>query len=69
MSRIVIHNNTLYLCAQVCADVSADIAEQTQTMLDKVESLLNSYKIFKEHILSAIIYLKSMVDFNGINAI
>jgi len=43
MSRAVIHNNTLYLCGQVCADASAGITEQTQTMLDKVELLLNKY--------------------------
>ena len=69
MSCAVIHNNTLYHYGQVCADLSDDIVEQTQTMLDKVESLLNSYESFKEHILSATIYLKLMDDFNGMNAI
>ncbi|MGE4569855.1 MAG: RidA family protein [Gammaproteobacteria bacterium] len=69
MSRAVIHNNTLYLCGQVAADAAADISAQTQTMLDKVESLLNKYKSSKEHILSATIYLKSMADFDAMNSV
>ena len=69
MSRAVIHNNTLYLCGQVAADANTDIAEQTQTMLDKVESLLNGYESSKEHILSATIYLKSMSDFSAMNSV
>jgi len=69
MSRAVIHNNTLYLCGQVAADAEANISDQTQTMLDKVESLLNNYESSKKHILSATIYLKSMSDFGAMNSI
>ena len=29
MSRIVIHNDTVYLCGQVCKDATKDMAEQT----------------------------------------
>ena len=43
MSRIVIHNDTVYLCGQVAEDASKDIQEQTQTMLDKVGSLLEPW--------------------------
>ena len=69
MSRAVIHNKTLYLCGQVCADASAGITEQTQTMLDKVELLLCNYQSSKEHMLSTTIYLKSMGDFSAMNAV
>ncbi|MDO6446576.1 RidA family protein [Colwellia sp. 1_MG-2023] len=69
MSRIVKHNGTIYLCGQVCADASKDITEQTQTMLDKVESLLAQAGSSKEHMLSATIYLKSMDDFAQMNAV
>ena len=69
MSRAVIHNNTLYLCGQVAADADSDISEQTQTMLDKVELLLNKYESSKERILSATIYLKSMSDFGTMNSV
>lgn len=34
MSRIVIHNDTVYLCGQVCKDATKDISEQTATMLE-----------------------------------
>lgn len=69
MSRIVKHNGTIYLCGQVCADASKDITEQTQTMLDKVESLLAQAGSSKEHMLSATIYLKTMDDFAQMNAV
>lgn len=67
MSRIVKHNGTIYLCGQVAADASKDITEQTQTMLDKVETLLEQAGSSKEHILSATIYLKTMADFSVMN--
>ena len=33
MSRIVIHNDTIYLCGQVAEDADQGIQEQTRTML------------------------------------
>ncbi|MCE0555571.1 MULTISPECIES: RidA family protein [unclassified Motilimonas] len=69
MSRIVKHNGTIYLCGQVCADASKDITEQTQTMLDKVETLLLQSGSDKQHMLSATIYLKTMDDFAAMNAV
>ncbi|GHE86125.1 RidA family protein [Thalassotalea profundi] len=69
MSRIVKHNGTIYLCGQVCADATKDITEQTQTMLAKVETLLEQAGSSKEHMLSATIYLKTMDDFAAMNAV
>jgi enamine deaminase RidA (YjgF/YER057c/UK114 family) len=69
MSRIVKHNSTVYLCGQVCADAEQGITEQTQTMLDKVELLLNEAGSSKEHMLSATIYVKSMDYFADMNAV
>lgn len=69
MSRIVIHNNTVYLCGQVCADATKDITEQTQTMLDKVDALLEEANSDREHILSATVYIKDMKDFAAMNAV
>lgn len=69
MSRIVKHNGTIYLCGQVCADATKGIAEQTQTMLDKVDALLLQAGSSKEHMLSATIYLKTMQDFAEMNAV
>ncbi|MEW6990915.1 RidA family protein [Colwelliaceae bacterium 6441] len=69
MSRIVKHNGTIYLCGQVCADATKGITEQTQTMLDKVEQLLEQAGSSKEHMLSATIYVKTMADFAAMNAV
>ncbi|MCG7496567.1 RidA family protein [Vibrio sp. Of7-15] len=69
MSRIVKHNGTIYLCGQVCADATQGIKEQTQTMLDKVEALLEQAGSDKEHMLSATIYIKDMKDFVEMNEV
>ena len=69
MSRIVKHNGTVYLCGQGCADAQKGIKEQTQTMLDKVEALLDEAGSSKEHMLSATIYVKSMEYFADMNAV
>jgi enamine deaminase RidA (YjgF/YER057c/UK114 family) len=67
MSKIVIHNGTIYLCGQVAEDASQDIKEQTRTMLEKVDVLLAHAGSDREHILSATIYIKSMNLFSEMN--
>ena len=69
MSRAVVHNNTLYLCGQVAKDSTKDITEQTTTMLEKVDELLNNYGSSREHMLSATIYVKTMDDFAAMNKV
>ena len=69
MSKIVIHNGTVYLCGQVAKDSDAGIKEQTQTMLDKVDDLLEQAGSDRQHILSATIYIKDMQDFTEMNAV
>lgn len=69
MSKIVIHNGTIYLCGQVAEDASQGITEQTQTMLDKVDALLHQAGSDREHILSATIYIKSMDLFAQMNEV
>ena len=69
MSRIVKHNETVYLCGQVGADANTDITEQTRTMLDKVDVLLEQSGTDKSYILSATIYLRDMKDFTAMNAV
>lgn len=69
MSRIVIHNDTIYLCGQVAEDASKGIKEQTETMLDKVDSLLQQAGSGRNHILSATIYIKSMEYFAEMNEV
>ncbi|MBJ7537658.1 RidA family protein [Marinomonas transparens] len=69
MSRIVKHNGTIYLCGQVCEDATQGIKEQTATMLDKVDKLLQDAGSDREHILSATIYIKSMQYFADMNSV
>jgi enamine deaminase RidA (YjgF/YER057c/UK114 family) len=69
MSRIVIHNDTIYLCGQVCKDATKDIGEQTATMLEKVDELLLESGSDREHILSATIYIRDMKDFATMNEV
>lgn len=69
MSRIVKHNGIVFLCGQVAADANTDITEQTQTMLDKVDILLEQAGSDREHMLSATIYVRDMKDFAAMNAV
>ena len=69
MSKIIIHNDTIYLCGQVAKDAKTGITEQTQTMLDKVDDLLLQAGSDRKHILSATIYVKDMQDFAAMNVV
>jgi len=71
MSRIVIHNDTVYLCGQVCKDTTAEpyIKEQTTSMLEKVDDLLLEAGSDREHILSATVYVRDMKDFAAMNEV
>ena len=69
MSKIVIHNDTIYLCGQVAKDSTANISEQTRSMLEKVDALLAEAGSDREHILSATLYIKDMSYFAEMNAV
>jgi enamine deaminase RidA (YjgF/YER057c/UK114 family) len=69
MSKIVIHNDTIYLCGQVAKDANTDIKEQTQTMLEKVDDLLKQAGSDRKHILSATVYISDMKNFAEMNEI
>jgi len=71
MSRIVIHNDTIYLCGQVCKDTTKEphIREQTASMLEKVDDLLLEAGSDREHLLSATIYIRDMKDFAAMNEV
>ncbi|MCY6369938.1 RidA family protein [Clostridium ganghwense] len=69
MSRVVVHNGTIYLCGQTCGDADKGIKEQTKVVLEKVEELLNKYGSDKHHVLSTTIYLKDMSMFQDMNEV
>ncbi len=69
MSRIVEHNQTIYLCGQTAKDANADIKEQTVTTLEKIDELLKQAGSDKKHILSVTIYVRDMKDFAAMNEV
>ena len=69
MSRAVVHNSTVYLCGQVAADATADMAEQTRSTLEKIDTLLESVGTDKSRMLSVTIYVSSMALFQEMNAV
>ncbi|GED44122.1 RidA family protein [Cobetia marina] len=71
MSRAVIHNNTIYLCGQVAGPEQrfSDITDQANSMLARVDALLEEVGTDREHLLSATVYLKTMDDFKTFNDI
>ncbi len=69
MSRIVVHNDTVYLCGQVADNTDEPIGPQTESMLAKVDALLEQAGSSREHMLSATIYVRDMKDFAGMNAV
>lgn len=69
MSRIVKHNGVIYLCGQVCKDAEQRITEQTQSMLEKVDTLLEQAGSDRKHLLSATIYIKDMQYFSEMNEV
>lgn len=68
MSQIVTHNQTIYLSGQVGA-IDEDVSEQTLTCLKKIQALLEEMGSDKSKILSATVWLKSMTDFQAMNAV
>lgn len=68
MSQIVVHGDTLYLAGQVGAP-GADVATQTQTILDNINGLLEEAGSDKRKVLSATIWLADMADFEAMNAV
>ena len=69
MSKIVVHNHTVYLSGQVADDTNVGIEEQTQSCLLKIEALLNEGGSSKAHLLAATIYLRDMKDFDAMNEV
>lgn len=69
MSRIVVHNDTVYLCGQVADNTDEPIGPQTESMLAKVDALLEKAGSSKENILSATVYVRDMKDFAGMNEV
>ncbi|MEM7209786.1 MAG: RidA family protein [Pseudomonadota bacterium] len=69
MSPIVIHGDTVYLAGQVASDRDADIATQTQQVLDKIDALLAEAGSDKTKILSAQVWVANIGHFAQMNEV
>lgn len=68
MSKIVLHQGTIYLCGQV-GTAGDSVADQTRQCLEKVEALLAEAGSDKTRILQCVIWLADMADFAEMNAV
>lgn len=71
LSRMVIHNETVYLCGQVDPNYSADrgIRDQTQAMLERIDGHLEEAGTDRNHILMATIYIKDITQAAQMNEV
>ena len=70
MSQIVCHGDTVYLAGQVSDDAAnKTVAEQTPSVLDKIDGLLAEAGSDKGKILSATIWLSDIRYFNDMNGV
>lgn len=69
MSKAVVHASTVYLAGQVADDPKADIATQTQQVLEKIEGYLQQAGTGKSNLLSTVIYITDMRNFQAMNAV
>ena len=67
VSRVVIHNDTVYLCGQVALDVSEDIVGQTKSVLARIDEHLAEAGTDNSKILSALIHIKHTNDIATFN--
>ena len=70
MSRVVVHNNTVYL-AGLTADktVGQSIAAQTKEILDKIDALLKLGGTDKSKLLQAVIWLQDIRTVDEFNKV
>jgi enamine deaminase RidA (YjgF/YER057c/UK114 family) len=68
MSKIVTHNDTVYLCGQV-GNRGDSIEEQCAEAFRRIDALLAEAGTSKDRLLQVIVWLKSMDDFDAMNAV
>ncbi|MBZ9743563.1 MULTISPECIES: RidA family protein [unclassified Mesorhizobium] len=67
LSRIVVHNGTVYLSGLTADDKNTDTAGQTQQILEKADALLRSVGADRSSLLLAQIWLRDVKDFDEMN--
>ena len=69
MSEAAIHGGVVYLAGQVADDPTQDVAGQTRQVLATIDKLLAEAGSDKTLVLQATIFLKTLADFPGMNAV
>ena len=70
MSRVVIHNDTVYLAGLVADEpVPDDAAAQTRSILERIDGFLAEAGSDKHHLLSATIWLSDMAHYDAMNSV
>lgn len=67
MSKSVSYGNLVFLAGQVGDPKSAGVAAQTREVLAKIDAALAEAGTDKSKLLSALIHLKNMSDFDAMN--
>ena len=68
-SKIVIHNQTIYLTGQVAKDRNSDITTQTEQVIEKIEALFEEAGSNKNKMLSVQIWLSNIAHFSAMNLV
>lgn len=68
MSQAVIYGDTIYLAGQI-GSPGTSVAEQTQTILEQIDTLLAKCGSRRDLILIATIWLANMDDFGEMNTV
>ena len=68
-SRVVVHGGVVYLAGHVADDKTAPIDEQMRQALANIERTLATAGTDKSRLLTAQIWLRSMDDYDGMNAV
>ena len=69
MSQAVEHNGVVYLAGQVANDMGADVTEQTQQILAKIDALLETAGSDKSKLLWAQLWVTDMRNFAAMNEV
>ncbi len=66
--RALSHNGTVYLAGMVADDLSGDVVKQTREILAKIDRYLAMAGSDKARLLSAVIWLRDIADFERMNS-
>jgi enamine deaminase RidA (YjgF/YER057c/UK114 family) len=67
--RVLRHNGTVYLAGMTADDLSGDVVRQTRDTLAKIEHYLSVAGSDKSRLLSAMIWLRDIADFERMNSV